>query len=174
MERKDLLLALLFGRGKTLRDNEKIPTETHLQKEMFLLMKETLFSRSMEYDFIAYYYGPFSPELRSDLNEYVFTGMIDEKTGISLTPEGFRNASTVWRNLKDNEKVAIIRVKKNYNFLSVDDLLDYVYNKFPKFTVKSALKPEVVYSYFEKFYDEHELTEEYIMDAYNRVRYPDQ
>lgn len=170
MERKDLLLALLYGRGRTLRDNERIPTETHLQKEMFLLMKETLFSKSKEYEFKAHYYGPFSPELRDDLNGFVYAGLINETEGILLTPEGFRKAAQIWKSLPENQTRAVIRIKENYNFISVDDLLDYVYGKFPKYTEKSALRPDVLYGYFEKFYDENNLTEEYIMNVYNVAR----
>ena len=168
MERRNLLLALIYGRGKTLKDNEKIPSETHLQKEMFLLMKETIFSKSKEYEFKPHYYGPFSAELRDDLNLLVYKGLIDEDDGIRLTPLGFRKAASVWRSMGASETVAVIRIKEQYNFNSIDGLSEYVYSKFPMFTVKSALRRDVIYSYFEKFYDENSLTEDYIMQAYNR------
>ena len=168
MERRNLLLALIYGRGKTLKDNEKIPSETHLQKEMFLLMKETIFSKSKEYEFKPHYYGPFSAELRDDLNLLVYKGLIDEDDGIRLTPLGFRKAASVWRSMGTSETVAVIRIKEQYNFNSIDGLSKYVYSKFPMFTVKSALRRDVIYSYFEKFYDENSLTEDYIMQAYNR------
>ena len=168
MERRDLLLALIYGSGKTLKDNEKIPSETHLQKEMFLLMKETIFSKSKEYEFKPHYYGPFSAELRDDLNLLVYKGLIDEDDGIRLTPLGFRKAASVWRSMGASETVAVIRIKEQYNFNSIDGLSKYVYSKFPMFTVKSALRRDVIYSYFEKFYDENSLTEDYIMQAYNR------
>ncbi|MCL5783113.1 MAG: hypothetical protein M1476_04295 [Candidatus Thermoplasmatota archaeon] len=168
MERRDLLLALIYGRGKTLKDNEKIPSETHLQKEMFLLMKETIFSKSKEYEFKPHYYGPFSAELRDDLNLLVYKGLIDEDDGIRLTPLGFKKAASVWRSMGTSETVAVIRIKEQYNFNSIDGLSKYVYSKFPMFTVKSALRRDVIYSYFEKFYDENSLTEDYIMQAYNR------
>ena len=35
----DLLYVLLYARGKSMRDNESVPTKTHLQKEIFLLEK---------------------------------------------------------------------------------------------------------------------------------------
>lgn len=174
MKRKDLLLVFLFGRGKTLSDNEKIPTETHLQKEMFLLMKETLYSETKEYDFTPHYYGPFSSDLRIDLDNFVFSGMVEEHEGISLTPRGFNKASSLWRDLEEVKQRAIIRIKETYNFKSLNDLLAYVYKKFPKYTVNSALRMDVLYSYFDKFYEDNSLSEEYLMHSYNRIRYPEQ
>ena len=87
-----------------------------------------------------------------------------------LTPEGFRKASSVWKTLEESERLAIIRMKEGYNFKSIDDLLDYVYTKFPKYAISSALKPEVIYSYFQNYFDENGLSEEYLMDAYNKYR----
>ena len=66
MGNQDLLKLLIYTRGSTVRDNESIPSKTHFQKEMFLLLKETVFSIN-GYEFVPHYYGPFSRELDSDL-----------------------------------------------------------------------------------------------------------
>ena len=52
----DLLYILLYARGKSMRDNEIVPTKTHLQKEIFLLEKRYLFSElKNKYQFIPLY-----------------------------------------------------------------------------------------------------------------------
>jgi hypothetical protein len=56
MQKLDLIKLLIYARGSTLRDNESIPSKTHLQKEMFLLLKETVFRKVDEYKFVPHYY----------------------------------------------------------------------------------------------------------------------
>ena len=53
-----------------------------------------------------------------------------------------------------------------------ESLIDYVYGKFKKYTVKSAGILENLYDYFESFANEHEITVEDIDNAFDRVRHP--
>lgn len=85
------------------------------------------------------WYGPFSRELSGDLNDLHSNALIsfDE---LRLISEGFKIATSVWNTLTDFEKQRIIEVKATFNYMSLSDLLDTVYSRYPKFTKKSALK----------------------------------
>ena len=136
----EIILSFFYAWGKTKRNNEKIPSLTHLQKEIFLLSKRTPFSvRKDLFKFVPLWYGPFSIDLSQELTDLQNKGLIgyDE---LSLSKIGFREASLAWGKLSDDEKKQIIDVKATYNFFSTIELIDYVYSMYPKFTKKSALK----------------------------------
>ncbi|MHB1812160.1 MAG: hypothetical protein ACYCPR_07080 [Thermoplasmataceae archaeon] len=161
----EIILSFFYAWGKTKRNNEKIPSLTHLQKEIFLLSKRTPFSvRKDLFKFVPLWYGPFSIDLSQELTDLQNKGLIgyDE---LSLSKNGFREASIAWGKLSDDEKKQIIDVKATYNFFSTIELIDYVYSMYPKFTKKSALKKEVVDQYFSDYLKENNLTEEDAVSA---------
>ncbi len=161
----EIILSFFYAWGKTKRNNEKIPSLTHLQKEIFLLSKRTPFSvRKDLFKFVPLWYGPFSIDLSQELTDLQNKGLIgyDE---LSLSKNGFREASIAWGKLSDDEKKQIIDVKATYNFFSTIELIDYVYSIYPKFTKKSALKKEVVDQYFSDYLKENNLTEEDAVSA---------
>lgn len=172
MGNQDLLKLLIYARGSTKRDNESIPSRTHFQKEMFLLLKETVFSKIEGYGFVPHYYGPFSRDLDSDLVELTVSGKVNDTDGYTLTPIGFRETSELWNKLDPTHKSALIRIKENYNRMDSESLIDYVYGKFKKYTVKSAVILQNQYDYFESFANENEITVEDIDNAFDRVRHP--
>lgn len=173
MDRKAILQLLLFARGKSLSENERIPNKTHLQKEVFLLQKETIFSKYEGFDFVPYYFGPFSRDLDSDVTELVIQGKIDDSNGFSLTHRGFMDINKLWKSLTEGERFALIRVKESYNRLSVESLLSYVYSKYKKYTYKSALMLNNLYSYFDSFAEKNDITLEYLDSSFNRIRHPE-
>ena len=172
MQNLDLLKLLIYARGSTMRDNESIPSKTHLQKEMFLLLKETIFSKVDRYKFVPHYYGPFSRELDSDLIELVASGRVNDADGFALTPDGFKDAQVLWNSQDQTHKMALSRIKERYNRLTSEDLLDYVYGKYKKYTVKSAVILKNLYSYFDAFALENEITIDDLDSAFNRIRHP--
>lgn len=164
-DKEQILLSFFYAWGKTMRNNERIPSVTHLQKEIFLLSRRTPFSlRKDLFTFIPLWYGPFSMDLSQELTHLQNTELVkyDE---LSLTEKGFREASSAWRKLSEEEKNQITNVKTSFNFLSTGDLLEHVYSLYPKFTRKSALKSGVVDQYFSNFLKENDLTEEDAVSA---------
>ncbi|MFG1519172.1 MAG: hypothetical protein AAE977_01650 [Thermoplasmataceae archaeon] len=121
------------------------------------------------YHFEPLWYGPFSKELSGDLTDFQVRGVIsfDE---LRLTSEGFKMASSVWKDLTDFEKQQIFDVKATFNYMSLTELLDAVYSRYPKFTKRSALKKEVVDKYFADFLQENEITEEDVVSAVNMAK----
>lgn len=172
MQKLDLIKLLIYAKGTMLWYNENIPSRTHLQKEMFLLLRETVFQKVEEYKFVPHYYGPFSRELDSDLNELVASGLVNDSDGFILTPEGFKDAHALWNRLDQPHKAALSRIKERYNRLASEKLLDYVYEKYKKYTVESAIIPDNLYSYFDSFALENDLTIDDLGTAFNRIRHP--
>jgi hypothetical protein len=96
--------------------------------------------------------------------------MILSTDNISLTHEGFVYASNLWHSLKDEEKVTIIETKEEFNKMKTDELIAYIYNHYPKFSGKSALKKESVDEYFNKFWKENELSDNYFVQIVRESR----
>ncbi len=170
VSRSDLLLSFIYAWGKSKKNNEPIPSVTHLQKEIFLLCRRTPFAEMKDvYHFEPLWYGPFSKELSGDLTDFQARGVIsfDE---LRLTNEGFKIAASVWNNLTDFEKKQIFEVKATFNYMSLTELLDTIYSRYPKFTKRSALKKEVVDKYFADFLQENEITEEDVVSAVNMAK----
>lgn len=171
MGRSDLIFLLLYGRGKTRRDNEAVPTVTHLQKEMFLLMRRPPFSEYKErYEFKPLWYGPFSRDLSLDLNALVDEGHVSRNGGLSLSFSGFKSASRIWQITSDSARMTIISIKEQFNRRTLDELLDYIYSHYPKQAKKSALNRDVVDDYFDGFWNESDLNDEYFAKAVRMIR----
>ena len=167
VSRSDLLLSFIYAWGKSKKNNEPIPSVTHLQKEIFLLCRRSPFSDMKDiYHFEPLWYGPFSKELSGDFTAFQAEGIIsfDE---LRLTSEGFKTAASVWNHLTEFQKHQIFDVKATFNYMSLRELLDTVYSMYPKFTKRSALKKEVVDKYFADFMRKNEITEEDVVSAVN-------
>ena len=55
--------------------------------------------------------------------------------------------------------------------MTSEDLINYVYGKYKKYTVKSAVILENLYSYFDSFAQENEITIEDLDNAFSRIRH---
>ena len=131
----DLLYVLLYARGKSMRNNESIPTEAHLNVEMFLLQLRYPYTTfTTKYLFIPILYGPYSQLLSSDLNIGKKINFISSGNGISLTLQGFKYASDIWSSISDEFKQTAIQIKEEFNELTSDQLINYVYKHHQKFT----------------------------------------
>ena len=169
--RQEVLRAFLFASGKTKKNNEPIMTATRMQKEIFLLQMETLYQREKLYEFVPPYYGPFSRDLAVDLGTLTDDGStIEDVEGIRLSPAGYNKASRIWNSLDEKHQKALITVKEKYNRLDTSDLLEYVYNEYPKFRTMSALREDVVNAYFDEFWERKGLSTEYIVNAVRALR----
>ncbi|MCW6170857.1 MAG: hypothetical protein LVQ96_06765 [Thermoplasmatales archaeon] len=170
VSKSDLLLSFIYAWGKSKKNNEPIPSVTHLQKEIFLLYRRIPFADMKDiYHFEPLWYGPFSKELSEDLTYFQSRGTISFGE-MKLTSEGFKIAASVWNDLNEFEKRQILDVKATFNYMSLKELLDTVYSRYPKFTKRSALKKEVVDKYFADFLQENEITEEDVVSAVNLAK----
>jgi uncharacterized protein YwgA len=81
INRKDLLLALLYAPGTSGETAEPIDGRTRLMKLLFLLQSELPASKhgasSGVYRFQAYHYGPFAKDVYEDLEFLENVGLVD-------------------------------------------------------------------------------------------------
>ena len=167
----DLLYLLIYARGKSMRDNENIPTKIHLQKEIFLLQRRYPFNElTHKYEFIPLYYGPFSKAVAIDLNTGIDMELISNNDNIILTPQSFKYASNIWNPLGEDYKKTIIQIKEGFNRMTVEQLIDYVYEHYPKFAKKSALSKGNVDNYFNQFCKEEQLSDSYFVEIVRKSR----
>lgn len=127
---------------------------TRLIKELFLL-KMTYGVRDMEYTFIPYWYGPFCPEIYADLQalqERGEVGSADSPGGevLSLTPTGVQRAQALEPSITPDTLRRIRDCKEKYNPMEFDALVEYVYERWPKFTTRSLRSPATALEEFRK------------------------
>lgn len=107
-----------------------------LTKWAFLIRQETE-SRGGEsfYDFVPYQYGPFSFALYQEAEKLVSLGYLKER-GSSSWALGDVSAPATERRIS----IDLNRVADRFRRSSVDELIDYVYERYPSFTVNSKRK----------------------------------
>lgn len=107
-----------------------------LTKWAFLIRQETE-SRGGEsfYDFVPYQYGPFSFVLYQEMEKLVSFGYVKE-TGASAWALGDVSSPPVDERIQRDLDSIVSRFRES----SVEELLDYVYETYPAFTINSKRK----------------------------------
>jgi len=123
-----------------------------LIKELFLL-KMTYGVKDMEYSFIPYWYGPFCPEIYADLQGLQETGEVGSAASpggevLSLTPEGVRRAQALEAHVAPETLRRLRDCKGRYNPMPFEDLVAYVYDRWPEFTTRSLKSTTTVMEEF--------------------------
>ncbi len=54
--------------------------------------------------------------------------------------------------------------------MPLDNLLDYVYSHYPKQAKRSALDKNIVDEYFDRFWEDNNLSDDYFVEAVRKVR----
>lgn len=142
-----LLGILLYGR--------KVFGKTKLQKLAFLLQNEARSAALHDvFEFTPYYYGPFAPEIYSEIEGLVESGLVRaedkaiEKDGkvvptldYVLTPEGERLAREFIENLPPEAASELRTIIARFNFQSLAAILEYTYKKYPEMAGRSMWQP---------------------------------
>lgn len=133
------LLSTLAGR------NIKRVLITALMKYLFLMQMEGK-GRKL-YRFISYKYGPFAREVYDDLEALKERGLISismvesgaerERTEIAFHDIQQEDLEKLLQHLPAETRDSIKRIVDSYGGLSLNGLLDYVYEKYPEFAVRS-------------------------------------
>jgi hypothetical protein len=170
----DLLLALLYSKGKTGRHREPIKDRTRLVKLLFLLVEEGGFEQfRKDFDFEAYDFGPWSgvifdsveslrqlemitvrseaPESPEDLPiEREAAHELDENVESNevnvyeLTEKGLAIAKRIYDELPSEQKERIEKMKEKYNSMPLHDLLVHIYTNYPQSITKSKIRRKIL------------------------------
>ena len=142
-ERQAILLALLYYSHIVLKKPAML---TFAMKEAFLLQREA--GLTLGYEFIPYKYGPFSKEVYEDIEELEKNLLVEkikpsrdiEKTEVTIS-EDFKDwTEKLIDKLSEKHKILVQFYVQKYGTLSYNELIDYVYSKYPQFTIKSKRK----------------------------------
>ncbi|AJF27985.1 MULTISPECIES: hypothetical protein [unclassified Haloarcula] len=138
------LLLMLFEES----EQHKIEGRTRLQKLVFLVQQLWDQSDSEVFNFEPYDYGPFSADILHELDHMEEDGLIEEqvtrlpkgkKYTYTLTDQGEQYLSET-SDVSDGEIGSVVqRVISQFDSMPISRLLEYVYNKFPDYTVNSKL-----------------------------------
>ena len=134
MNRERVVLHALHMAGKPV---EKLT----LVKLLFLVRQETAVGDSIPfYDFVPYQYGPFSFVLYNDLRRLGKAGLVRETDDtVELAPDS--QSQEAFLALKKTVRGAVTGILSQYGELSSEEVIDYVYNRYPWFASRSKLRP---------------------------------
>jgi len=134
-------------------DGEPIEGRTRLQKLVFLMQKrlEELGEdplQSDDYEFIAYDYGPFSKELYDDIDETIARNMVEDREEdlgedkVKYDYEIQENGKQWVREQLSEEQAHRVlelaeEIKDEYGDVSLSDLIEEVYSRYPKYAENS-------------------------------------
>jgi uncharacterized protein (DUF488 family) len=110
-----------------------------LMKWCFLLRVDSASKGSSAfYDFVPYKKGPFSFSLYQEIKRLVELNYViaHGESAWSLNPELAHAASGAGPAVERDVRILI----KNFNYLTTDELLDYVYKRHPAYTVNSEVQ----------------------------------
>ncbi len=123
------------------RNEEHIKGKTWLQKEMFLIAKNTMLKEVL--DFEPHLYGPYSETVDVELENLEVMGLLEENGNIQLTEEGRKYYKKISEKASRQILDLISEIKEELNDLSKDELLAYIYFGFPE-TTEEAVRLEKI------------------------------
>jgi len=144
-ERQAVLLATIYYHQAMV---QKPAMVTVAMKSAFLLQQEA--GLNLGYDFIPYKYGPFSKEVYEDIEELeknLLVERVKPKKDIEMTEirliEEFRDwTEKIIDSLPEDIKEIVKEYIEKYGKMELNELLDYVYSKYPEYAVISKRKRE--------------------------------
>ena len=136
MNRERVVLHALHMAGKPV---EKLT----LVKLLFLVRQETAVGDAIPfYDFVPYQYGPFSFVLYNDLRRLGKAGLVRETHDtVELAPDVVSQQGHL--ALKKTVRDDVAGIQSRYGRLPSDEVIDYVYDRYPWFASRSKLRPPV-------------------------------
>ena len=111
-------------------------TRLHLVKLAFLL-SPNIPTKTRFYQFVPYLYGPFSFTLYHELEQLTSLGLLSCDTTDDKTLRLINHQATQPLGLNQDLDHAITRLITRYGKLSLSELIDDVYHRYPWFTLNS-------------------------------------
>lgn len=124
-----------------------ISGKTHLVKELFAVYQGDLGKKLLsELKFEPDNFGPFDETIYAALDILKDAGFVSFDTSsshsikIKLTLRGEELSDELWAKVKDEVKILFSYVKKNFNHLSSEKVLEKIYSAYPEMTIYSKSK----------------------------------
>ena len=139
----DVVMLLLMAGG-----NKPIIGRIAMTKQVFLAAKEVFGENSVQkMEFVPYRYGPYSFVLAQAVSDMVHDGILSvsgrkntSSEKFTLTGKGVRLARKIVSKLDPHIRNMLVERRKSWDQCHTSGLLAYVYNKYPEYTDKSAVK----------------------------------
>ena len=167
-----LLSFLLQGTGNR-KYNAPVGGKTRLIKELFILEKG--YDVRTGYEFVPYYFGPFCPDIYRDMSALESGGLVTTSetiagSEISLTPKGVSVANDLAGKLDKSITKRMINCKERYNDMPINDLIQYVYSRWRKFTDKSLSNSDNILDELSNEFEKASITDEDINQTIKEYR----
>ena len=101
------------------------------------------------YSFRPYHYGPYCKEIYSDIDLLEKDGVVQEEPKVdncggivrvfSLTPQGIAEVQSMLSAHNTRQYEIIRAIKKEFNSMSVVDLVDYTHEAYKDYATKSVV-----------------------------------
>ena len=141
MSRRDWLILLLAYQGRGAGPGLD---PVRVQKGMFLTSQEATLPADQKYEFRAHHYGPYSDDLKWDLNSLVREGVVAEIpvpgytwSRYELTGAGLERARQLLDIAPIEAQHQLFGIKQRITGVSFNDLLRDVYAKYPDYATNS-------------------------------------
>lgn len=138
--RQKVLLAVVYYYNSM---QKVAPPITVVMKHMFLLQREK--RASLGYQFAPYKFGPFSKEVYEDVEALEKEMLVIrtkpskkiEKQETAIDEESTDEVAKILESIPKGKKEAVKEVVDKFGPMGFEELLDYVYSKYPEFAVES-------------------------------------
>ncbi len=144
MDKRDWLVLLLGFKGA---GDSPALDPVRVQKGMFLVTQEVGLSDEERYDFEPYNWGPYSREVRNDLDRLVADGYVQTRDvpGYSWKRYGLTAAGIDYGRhiLEDAPREAahhVAEIKRRVTGVTFNRLLEDVYSDYPEYAVNSVFR----------------------------------
>lgn len=138
--RRKIILSLLQEFGGKLK-------RTDFQKFLFLVSEH---QKKRAFDFIPYKYGCYSFQASMDKSTMIKYGLLEESNDWIK-----KDIKDYIPELKKEDKEIIFFIKSNLGNLSGNELLKYVYNKYPYYAFNSLVSKHIMNEDEMKFIESH-------------------
>ena len=121
-------------------DDKPIPSELHLQKELFILSNMMPNLKDV-FNFKKHYQGPFSEGIHDSLDAPVYYEdfFIRRNEKIILSPDCKKELKKIFEKETPELIVALKMIRSLYDKLTKNEFMFLIYSTFPEFTEKSNM-----------------------------------
>lgn len=138
----DVLLILLYAD----KDNPLVG-KIRQMKEVFLTLMELQALKAESVQFKMNRYGPYSTEVVETIDNLLFTNYITSSGtknqtgfGIQITKKGALRIGSIFEKLPEKTKNLLRNKRNEWDTLTRDGIMRYVYTHYPEYLGKSVLK----------------------------------